>query len=188
MIGIMADRIRVRTQTLLLASFVLAAGTLLAGCNLGQNAPSEPFELTPGELVPQEEGASPDLQVTLTPMINVPPTDTAVPDLLPAEEIGPVTVAAGDYRTQEPITIRVQVGTAVTNDTCSWTHQDTNQSGTLGTPSVTTLDDSTVEKVYTFTPELAGTFAINCTGVATTASGQRAVSTQGSPFNVEAKG
>jgi hypothetical protein len=188
MIGIMADRKRMRTQTLLLASFVLAAGILLAGCNLGPNAPAEPFDLTPGELVPQEEGGDANLQVTLTPMINIPPTDTAVPELLPAEELGPVTLDSGDYRTQEPITIRVQVGTSVTNDTCTWTHQDTNQSGTLGTPTVNTLDDSTVEKVYSFTPELAGTFAITCTGIATTASGQRAVNANGSPFNVEAKG
>jgi hypothetical protein len=165
---------------------MVAVAVLLAACNLGQNAPSEP--LTNGEtLEPQDVGAQ-EGQPTATSPINVPPTNTPVPELLPAEELGPISVEGDTHRTLEAVTIRVTVGTAVSNDTCSWVHQDTNQSGALGTPAVNEVDASTVQKVYTFTPEMAGTYLVNCTGIATTASGQRAVSAAGTPFTVEAKG
>jgi hypothetical protein len=164
----------------------VAVAVLLAACNLGQNAPSEP--LNNGETFePQDIGAQ-EGQPTVTPQINVPPTNTPVPELLPAEELGPISVDGDTHRTQEAVTIRVTVGTAVSNDTCSWVHQDTNQSGALGTPAVNNVDESTVQKVYTFTPEMAGTYVVNCTGIAVTASGQRAVSAAGTPFTVEANG
>lgn len=164
----------------------VTVAVLLAACNLGQNAPSEP--LTNGQdFLPQDVNLQDGLP-TETPQINVPPTNTPVPELLPSEELGPISVTGDTHRTLEPVTIRVNVGTAVSNDTCSWVHQDTNQSGALGTPAVNDVDENTVEKVFTFTPELAGTYVVNCTGIAVTASGQRAVSAAGTPFTVEAKG
>lgn len=165
---------------------LLTASFLLASCNLGQQAPTEPPEGIDG-LEPQD---LPELQVTATTAGELaPPTDTPVPELLASEQLGPITVdSTVAHRTQEPVTVRVQAGTQVSNITCSWVHQDTNQTGALGTPTQNAVDADTVENVYTFTPQLAGTFTINCTGVATTASGQRAVQAAGTPFNVEAKG
>lgn len=174
--------IALRVVALLTASFLLAA------CNLGQQAPTEPPATELEGLEPQDV---PALQLTLTPGATnlAPPTDTPVPQLLPSEQLGPITVdSTVAHRTQEPVTVRVQAGTQVTNITCSWVHQDTNQTGALGTPTQNAVDANTVQNVYTFTPQLAGTFTINCTGVATTASGQRAVQAAGNPFNVEAKG
>ena len=79
-------------------------------------------------------------------------------------------------------------GKAVSNVTCSRTLQDTSETLPLGTPVTTQIDDITFEEVFTFTPEQAGTYVVNCTGIATTASGVRSVSTAGQPFAVEAKG
>ena len=162
-------------------ALALIAGGLLAACNLGQQAPSEPTDLTP---LPQPQ----EVQFTETPLIQVPPTNTPVPELLPTEELGPISVAGDEHRTQEAVTIRVQAGTAVSNVVCTWSHQDTGQSGQLGTPATNSLNENKNELVFTFTPEAAGTYSVNCTGVALTAAGQRAVSAAGSPFAVEAKG
>jgi len=58
----------------------------------------------------------------------------------------------------------------------------------MGTPTTVQIDENTFEDTYTFTPDAAGTYNVNCTGIATTVSGQRAVSASGTPFAVEAKG
>ncbi len=92
------------------------------------------------------------------------------------------------HRSQEVVTVHVTRGTAVSNPTCSWVLQDTNQTGALGAPTTTPIDADTVDDVYTFTPAAAGTYAVNCTGIAVTASGQRAVNAAGTPFAVDAKG
>jgi hypothetical protein len=66
--------------------------------------------------------------------------------------------------------------------------QDTNQSTPLATPTTKVLDENTSEYMYTFTPQAAGTYQVNCTAIAITISGQRSVSAPGTPFAVEAKG
>lgn len=170
-------------------ALLLAVSALLSACNLGQQAPSEPATQgaldTLGTVIPQELE---QLQLTTTPLVELQVTNTLAADLLVNEQLGPVTVGTGPHRTQEPVTVRVNAGTAVSNVTCSWVHQDTNQTGALGTPTQTPVDANVLTLTYTFTPQLAGTFAVNCTGVATTAAGQRAVSASGTPFTVEAKG
>lgn len=170
-------------------ALLLAVSALLSACNLGQQAPSEPATQgaldTLGTVIPQELE---QLQLTTTPLVELQVTNTPAADLQVNEQLGPVTVGTGPHRTQEPVTVRVNAGTAVSNVTCSWVHQDTNQTGALGTPTQTPVDANVLTLTYTFTPQLAGTFAVNCTGVATTAAGQRAVSASGTPFTVEAKG
>ncbi len=183
---------RSRTARLILALAVV--GLLLAACNLGPNTPTEPanIDLTPlipegqaegqnGEVIPPADGSGEG-------EVQVPPTNTPVPELLPAETLGPVTVEGTDLRTQEVITIRVNSGLSVSNVVCTWSHQDTGQTAQLGTPTTTAVDANTQQLVYTFTPEAAGTYAISCTGVAATAYGERAVSAAGNSFSVEAKG
>jgi hypothetical protein len=71
---------------------------------------------------------------------------------------------------------------------CKWVHQDTGQSATLTAPASTQVDGTTFEDVFSFTPSAAGTYVVNCTGIATTVAGNRAVSLAGTPFSVEAKG
>ena len=169
---------------------LIIVAVLMAACNLGPQAPSEPFTETP-PLGPQDAGGGGEVQTgpTETPFIVVPPTNTPEPQLLESEKLGPISVDGTDHRTQEPVTIRVRQGTSVSTVTCSWTHQDTNRQNALGTPASTTpVSEGINEVVYTFTPELAGTYVVSCTGVATTINGQQAVSASGSPFSVEAKG
>jgi hypothetical protein len=178
----MANRMGTRSWLTGRVALALLAGALLAACNLGQTAPSEPTDLTPGFLLPQ------DLEVTETPIIQLPPTDTPMPELLPSEALGPISIDGTTHRATEAATVRVRSGTAVSNVVCTWAHQDTGQSAQLGTPATNSVDENTNELVYTFTPELAGTYSVSCTGVSLTAEGQRAVSAAGSPFSVEAKG
>jgi hypothetical protein len=108
--------------------------------------------------------------------------------LLPAETLGPVTVQGTDHRTTEPVTAKVRRGKSVSNVTCTWSHQDSGRTGQIGAPTTVQIDENTFEDTYTFTPDAAGTYNVSCTGVATTASGQRAVNASGTPFAVEAKG
>ena len=171
---------------------LLVAGTILlmSACNLGPQAPSEPLETTPLP-APQDVGGEGQPEAggpTATPQIEVPPTNTPEPELLPSEVLGPIAIDGDTHRTQEPVTVRLTAGTSVSTITCSWNHQDTGQQGTLGTPTTNQVNEDKTEYVYTFTPEMAGTYAVNCTGVALTQLGQRAVSAAGTPFTVEAKG
>ncbi|HLV43693.1 MAG TPA: hypothetical protein VKY39_01950 [Aggregatilineales bacterium] len=172
---------------------LLAASVLLSSCNLGQQAPPEPL-LTPpaeGDLFPQEVPGQAETQPPLieVPATNTPPGLEAQADLQPAEQLGPITVqAAADQRVEQPVTVRVTVGTLVSNLSCNAVHQETNRSFPLGTPTQTAIDANTTSNVYTFTPMLAGTYSISCTGVTTTAEGQRAVSAVSSVFTAEAKG
>jgi len=171
-------------------ALLIIVAVLMAACNLGPQSPSEPFTQTP-QLGPQDAGGGGEVQVgpTETPFIIVPPTNTPEPQLLESEKLGPISVDGTSFRTQEPITVRVRQGTSVSTVTCSWTHQDTNRQNALGTPTSTTpVAEGVNEVVFTFTPELAGTYVVSCTGVATTINGQQAVSGSGSPFSVEAKG
>lgn len=188
----MANRTNMWKRLIRHTGLALLVGSLLAACNLGQQAPPEPVEeqlLTPGVIVPQQEegGVAPEAP-TATPLIQVPPTATPTPELLPWEQIQSITVDGTTHRTQEPVTVRVKRGRAVSTMTCSWVLQDTGQTGALGTPTSTQLDENTFEDVYIFTPQQAGTYSVNCTGIATTTSGQRQVSAVGTPFTVEAKG
>jgi hypothetical protein len=82
----------------------------------------------------------------------------------------------------------VRRGKAVSNVTCTRTLQNTSETVPLGTPVTTQIDASIFEDVFSFTPQQAGTYVVNCTGVATTASGVRSVNSAGTPFTVEAKG
>lgn len=168
---------------------VVVVGGLLSACNLGAPAPSEPVATwTPQyDVVPQDAmGLGPT--ATPTSIIMIPATETPLPQLLPAEQLGPITIDGTTHRTQEPVTVRVNVGKSVSTVTCMYLVQDTNQSTPLATPTTTVLDENTSQYVYTFTPQAAGTYQVNCTGIALTISGQRAVSAPGTPFAVEAKG
>lgn len=176
---------------------VLVAAFLLVGCTLGQQAPAEPVQQVPDtgvEVVPQDAAGGVNEQggavvgATETPLIQVPPTNTPEPQLLPEEQIQTITVDGDTHRTQEAVTVRVKRGKSVANLTCSWVLQDTGQTVALATPTTNQLDENTFEDVFLFTPEAAGTYAVNCSAVATTMSGQRAVSLAGTPFAVEAKG
>ncbi len=169
------------------AAAIAGTAALLAACNLGQPPSPEPVvgaSVTPPVVGPQDLGLTP----SPTPPIQVPPTVTPTPELLPAEKLGPITVEGAEHRTTEPVTIKVTRGKSVSAVTCSWVLQDSGRTGALATPTSAQQDDNTFIDTYTFTPDAAGTYTINCTGVATTASGQRAVSATGTPFAVEAKG
>lgn len=165
----------------------IVVGGLLTACNLGENTPSEPFDWTPEFVDPQDSmGFGPTATPTL--IFDFPPTETPLPELLRAEQLGPIAIDGTTHRTQEPVTVRVDVGKSVSTVTCMYLHQDTNQSTPLATPTTTVLDEDVSQYVYTFTPQAAGTYQVNCTGIALTISGQRAVSAPGAPFTVEAKG
>ncbi len=189
----MKKRHTLELKKTLYAGLVLLFCSTLSSCNLGQTAPSEPYDATiQGQGLPQD-GQPSDVQpldtgVTATPDIVVPPTVTPVPDLLPEETLGPISIEGTTHRTMEAVTVRVRHGKSVSTVICSWVHQDTGTTGALGSPTTTAIDDITLEEVYSFAPEMAGTYAVNCTGVALTAAGQRAVNAAGTPFSVEAKG
>ena len=170
------------------ALLLIVVSSLLGACNLGAQAPSElPSPTPPLGVGPLDVVAT----VTVTPLIiGVTPTPSpTTPALLPAEQIGPITVDGTAHRTGDPVTVRVRVGKSITTITCSYVLQDTGQTTILGTPTTTAIDTNVSENVYTFTPQSAGTYAVNCTGIALTVSGQRAAPpATGTPFAVEAKG
>lgn len=164
---------------------LIVASIVMSACNLGAQASVEPPTPTPQLAVPQA------LQATSTPtplIIDVTPTPSVTPQLLQAEQLGPITVDGTTHRTLEAVQVHVRVGKSVSTVTCSYVLQDTGQTTVLGTPTTTAIDSNVSENVYTFTPQAAGTYAVNCTGIALTVSGQRAVSAAGTPFAVEAKG
>lgn len=161
---------------------VLIVG-LLAGCTLGASPDAGlPTATLPIEVV------NPAQVATNTPPVDLPTVAVATTAPTAAETLGPITITGTEHMTTEPVTITVQKGKSVSTVTCSWVLQDTNRTGTLATPTTTTLNENTFVDTYTFTPDAAGTYVVNCTGIATTAAGQRAVSSNGTPFTVEAKG
>lgn len=171
-----------------LSGLVLAAATVMAGCNLSPNTPSEPTEEAPPTA---DSFLTPSGQQALTPTPPFPeiqPTNTPVTPLLISETLGPIAIDGTEHRTQESVTVRVRRGTAVSNITCTWKNEDNGQSSVLSELTETIIDESTVEKLYEFAPEVAGTYSVSCTGIALTASGQRAVSSTSIPFIVDAKG
>ena len=179
----------------LIVGLVLLFCCTLSACNLGQAAPPEPYDETTSQgdsALPAEEqpldAVPADTGVTPTPEIEIQPTVTPVPELLPEETLGPISIEGTEHRTMEEVTVRVRHGKSVSTVICSWVHQDTGTTGALGSPVTNNIDDITIEEAYTFAPEMAGTYAVNCTGVALTAAGQRAVNAAGTPFAVEAKG
>jgi len=174
---------RAAGRTLLL----IAVCGALAACNLGPQASAvAPTPTPPLGVGPQDVGAP---TATVTPLIiDVTSTPSPTPQLLPAEQLGPITVDGTTHRTDADVTVHVRVGKSVSTVTCSYVLQDTGQTTVLGTPTTTAIDADVSENVYTFTPQAAGTYAVNCTGIALTVSGQRAVSAAGTPFAVEAKG
>jgi hypothetical protein len=62
------------------------------------------------------------------------------------------------------------------------------QTGALGTPTTEEVNADLVDEVYIFTPQIAGSYSINCTGIATTSSGQQQVTAVSATFEVVAKG
>jgi len=171
---------RIMSQAALLVVFLL----LMTACNLGQQAPSEPITNEPAQ--PQDVPAQ---GATATPLIQVPPTDTPVPQLLPSEQISAIAIDGTEHRALEQVTIRVRRGTAVSSLTCSWTLQDTGQTAPLGAAaSSTQVDGNTFEDVFRFTPDTGGTFVVRCNGQAATASGVRIVEGSSAPFTVQQKG
>ena len=176
------------TQAARRGLLLIAVCGVMTACNLGaQASPEAPTPTPPLGVGPQDVGAP---TATVTPLIiNVTPTPSPTPQLLPAEQLGPITVDGTSHRTGADVTVHVRVGKSVSTVTCSYVLQDTGQTTVLGTADSTTPIDADVsENIYTFTPQAAGTYAVNCTGIALTVSGQRAVSATGTPFAVEAKG
>jgi hypothetical protein len=187
----MKKRHAIELKKTLYAGLVLLFCSMLSSCNLGQAVPSEPYDETTsqGQDIVQPSDVQPlDTGATATPDIVVPPTVTPVPELLPEETLGPISIEGTTHRTMEAVTVRVRHGKSVSTVICSWVHQDTGTTGALGSPVTSAIDDITLEEAYSFAPEMAGTYAVNCTGVALTAAGQRAVNSAGTPFSVEAKG
>ncbi|MBN1428796.1 MAG: hypothetical protein JXB07_10455 [Anaerolineae bacterium] len=171
----------------LVGMMVFVAG-MLSACNLGGAVPAEPLLETQDPNIyipPQDPMGLPPLEETQD--FQVPPTATIPPQLLPTEELGPIMIDGTTHRTQEPVTVRVQAGTAVTTLSCTYLFQDTNLTTALGAATEQVINESKKEYVYTFTPQASGTYQVNCTGIAMTLSGQRAVSSAGMPFSVEAK-
>lgn len=169
-------------RTAWLVALTLLVVGLLAGCNLGAN----PDQVVPSATTPAV--VDPAQVPTNTPPIELPTTVAPTTAPTAAEALGPITVTGTEHLATEPVTITVQRGKSVSTVTCSWVLQDTNRTGTLATPTTATLNEDTFVDTYTFTPDAAGTYVVNCTGIATTVAGQRAVSANGTPFTVEAKG
>jgi hypothetical protein len=177
---------------------------LLSACNLGAgNAPEPTVPITPPETVPQEtdggEGSTDSLDPPTpdpgttggdTGQVGPPPTSTPAEAqaLQPSEQIRTITVVSDAFTTNEPITIQVQRGSAVGSIGCSVTLQDTGETEALTGNETSQIDDTTFRETYTYTPTRAGTYAVTCTGLATTAGGQQRVNATSDPFTVEAKG
>jgi hypothetical protein len=170
-----------------LTVLVALIAVLMVGCNLGAEGNTVVPIVSPTVPLVQPDNLGEQL-ASPTPNLAVPPTATPTPEPLPAEKLGPITIDGTDHRTTEPVTVKVTRGKSVSNVTCSWVLAASNRTGTLSTPTSVAVDDNTFTDTYTFTPDAAGTYSVNCTGIATTAGGQRAVSTTGTPFAVEAKG
>lgn len=168
------------------ALLLIVVGGLIAACNLGAQAPVEAPSPTPPLAAPQALTPT----ITVTPLIiNVTPTVSPAPQLLPAETLGPITIDGTSHRTDEVVKVHVMVGKSVSAVTCSYVLQDTGQTTILGSPTTTQIDENVSENVYTFTPAAAGTYEVSCTGIALTVSGQRMTPPATSvPFAVEAKG
>jgi hypothetical protein len=174
----------------LVAVSTLASG-LLAGCTLGATGQTPgpaattslvlPGATTPGQVVQPQQIATATVPVAI-------PTAGATAAPLPSEVFGPVTITSTTLRTAEPLTIVLTRGKAVGTVTCLWVLQGTTRQATLSTPVTATKDENTITDTFTFTPDAAGTYQINCNGIVTTASGQRAVNVSSQPFTVEAKG
>jgi hypothetical protein len=181
-------------RTFMLGTALLVA-SLLVGCTLPGGLAVEGTELTPivTEVAPLsgtegEGGAtlSPSFE-TIAPAGEQP---TLTPTLSEGPEVafGPATVESENFRTLETVTVRLQRGSAVSNITCRYTIQETGADVVLSTPESQQLDPATFQDVFTFSPTQAGTYQINCTGLATTTDGVRPVSYAGTPFSIEAKG
>lgn len=167
------------------ALLLIVLSSVMAACNLGAQAPEVSPTATPLLAAPQAITAT----FTVTPLIiNVTPTSTPTPQLIPAEQLGPITVDGTTHRTLATVTVHVRVGKAVSAVSCWYSLQDTSQTTVLTTPTTTAIDTDVSENVYTFSPQAAGTYVVNCTGVALTVNGSRPVSGAGTPFAVEAKG
>jgi hypothetical protein len=108
----MPKRIPAWTEIAWRVGMAIVISGLLSACNLGAPVPSEPVTFTPQFAVPQDAmGLGPTL--TPTPIIMIPATSTPLPQLLPAELLGPITIDGTTHRTQEPVTVRVRVGKSV---------------------------------------------------------------------------
>lgn len=168
----------------------------LSACNLGQNNVPEPVpgaqEAAPVEGVTpavEDQGATGETVEEAAPEVQLPATNTPTGELLPQETLGPITIDNNaELRTQEPVTVRVQRGTQVSDVTCSWTISG-GATQALGTPTTSQLDDPNLQQdVYTFTPAAEGSYVVSCQGTALTAAGTRSVSATSASFAVEAKG
>jgi len=178
----------------LFGALLLLAVSLLVGCTLPGGVPAvEGPEVTPvvtevSPLSGTEGGAGTPMSPSFETIAPEQPTLTPTLSEGPEVALGPVTVESADFRTLETVTVRLRRGSAVSNITCRYTIQETGGDVVLSTPTSQQIDAATFEDVFTFTPTQAGTYQINCTGLATTAGGVRPVSYAGTPFSVEAKG
>lgn len=173
---------------------------LLAGCTLGPGVPSiddTPAEVTFAPEVESLDGGEQGTGDTPAPSfatVTPAPQDTITPQLEGGTEaaFGPIAVddSSDGLRTLETATIRLRRGSAVSNVTCRYIIQETATEAQLDPPTTTQIDATTYEDVFTFSPTQAGTYQVNCTGLATTEDGLRTVGVNavGSLFSVDAKG
>ncbi|NDJ55159.1 MAG: hypothetical protein GYB68_18975 [Chloroflexi bacterium] len=185
------------------AALLMLALLVLAACNLGQRAPAEPIDGVDTEAL--GDGSNPTVEVQPDPVEQDPGVPTSTPIVpedpnagtgedtqptTPNEQIQSVTLEGTDFRTQEPITVRVVYGVSVVNLSCTWLNQITAENGVLSTPdSTSSVDVSTTEALFSFTPQSAGTYRVTCEGDVLTIDGTTTRVSGESPFvTVEAKG
>jgi hypothetical protein len=105
-------------------------------------------------------------------------------ELLPAEQLGPIRLDRSDYQVGDSVMIRLLVGNAVSDLTCSWAVQDTQESSELTPLVFATLNDDQFQSIYSLVPEIGGRYTVNCSGSAATESGLIPVSVT-LPFDIQ---
>ena len=126
-----------------------------------------------------------DLPVRPTPSATPVLSPTPTPPLEPDQILGPISVDSERYSFGEPVTVRVRRGRSVSTVLCIRERTVTNRSDNLGAPTtITPVDENTFEDVYTFIPEVVGTYVVRCSGVVTTEQGTLRVTADPAEFSV----
>jgi len=109
-----------------------------------------------------------------TPAPTTAPDTTPLPTpiLEPDQVLGPISVDGDQFPVGETVTVRVRRGRSVSTVLCVTVRQSTNRSVNLGAPNtITPIDEYAFEDVYTFSPEVADTYEVRCSGVAAIETG-----------------
>jgi hypothetical protein len=121
--------------------------------------------------------------------VTAPPIQLAasfiLSDLTPAQRLGTLAIdRTAQHEVGEPITIRVVRGLSVNDTACFWVLNDSSENGTLEAGTSSPLDANSSEDTYTFTPPLAGTYTVRCSGVVALPEENRVVGTANESFYV----